>query len=143
MPEEWKSQSLLSELLSSMPAEEDTSALDIQGALLTNGMQLKCVNKRFHKKGGLPEFFLLKEEECRLFVAIKLTNRECVSWCHFVAWDGKVIHDIPNSCNVDLESNRAKKGNKDVFKKLFPEEEFPLADVGTVFELQGCSPSKS
>ena len=77
----------------------------------------------------------MKEEACRLVLTVKLRNSKGNSWGHFVAWDRNIIHDHLRGCEVELESDRTKKGSKATFRKLFPEKNFPHADVSAVWEL--------
>ena len=108
------------------------SILDIKVALLNHGLDLKLVTTNYYKEGGLPEFLLIKEEAHRLVLAIKLHNSKDVSWGHFVARDGNIIHDNSHSCKMELKSNRTKRGSKATFRKLFPEKKIPRADVSAV-----------
>ena len=87
----------------------------------------------------MPEFFLMKEEACRLVLVIKLRNYNDVSWGYFVVCDGNIIHDNPHNCKVELKSDRTKIGRKATFRKLFPEKKFPRIDVSAVWELVRCS----
>ena len=108
------------------------SVSNIIGTLCNQGLDLELVTSNYCKKGGLPEYFFMKEEACRLVLAVKLCNSKGDSCGHFVAWDGNIIHDNPRSCKVELESDRTRKGSKATFRKLFPEKNFPHADVSAV-----------
>ena len=130
-----KSDLLRCQLLSNKPMERDTSISDIKGTLCNHGLDLKVVTPNYCKKGGSPEFFLMKEEACRLVLPIKLRNSNNDSWGHFVAWDGSIIHDNLHCCKVEFKSNRTRRGIKATFRKLFPEKKFPHADVSAVWEL--------
>ena len=104
---ESKSESLLRHLLSNKPTK----------TLCDHGLDLKLVTPNYCKGGDL-----MREEACRLVLAIKLHNSKDVSWGHFVAWDGNIIHDNPHSCKVELKSDRTKRGIKATFRKLFPQK---------------------
>ena len=132
-----------------IPLEGETSIKDVREALATHGMKLVLDNKRFlnHKgarsKGG-PALNLMQETHCCLVITIKIIDLdEKYTWNHFVAWDGKVIYDSPHNCKVNLKSDRTKKGNKAVFKKLFSEKEFSSRDICAIYKLQRCPPSNS
>ena len=132
---EMKSDSLHCQLVSNKPAEGDMSVSNIIGTLCNQGLDLEQVTPNYCKKGGLPEYFLMKEEACRLVLAVKLRNSNNDSWGHFVGWDGHIIHDNPRSCKMELESDRTKKRSKATFRKLFPKKKFPHADMSAVWKL--------
>ena len=75
-----KSKSLRCHLLSNKPTEIDMSVSDTRGILCNNGLDHKLVTPTHYKGGGLLEFFLMKEEVCRLVLTIKLHNFEDLSW---------------------------------------------------------------
>ena len=86
------------DILISMLAAGDTLPKDIQGALTRQGL----IREAYMQKGGAP-FYLFQEHKCKLVIKIKLTNHEGQDMVHFVAWDGKVIHDQPYSLKVKVE----------------------------------------
>ena len=95
-------------------------------ALSLFGMTLERVSERFNKEGGYP-FHILKEHYCRLIINIKLTNHSKQTMSHFVAWDGKVIHDRPHESRVNNTSDRADfQGSKLVFGKLYNNKKVPV-----------------
>ena len=132
---EMKSDSLHCQLISNKPVEGDMSVSNIIGTLRNQGLDLEQVTPNYCQKGRSPEYFLMKEEACRLVLTVKLRSSNNDSWGHFMGWDGHIIHDNPHSCKVELESDRTKKGSKATFRKLFPEKKFPHADVSAVWQL--------
>ena len=132
---ERKSDSLHSQLLLKKPTEGEMSVLNIIGTLCNQGLDLELVTSNYFKEGGSPEYFLMNEEACRLVLAVKLRNSKGDSWGHFVGWDGNIIHDNLRSYKVELESDHTKKGRKATFRKLFPEKNFPHADMSAVWKL--------
>jgi len=120
---------------SAMPAEGDTSIMCANHALSLFGMTLERVSERFHRTGG-PAFHLMQEHECRLIINIKLTNHSKQTMSHFVAWDGKVIHDRPHESRVNNTSDRADfQGSKSVFRKLYNKKKFLSWQITNVYEL--------
>ena len=130
-----KSDLLRCHLLLNKQTERDMSIPDIKGTLRDHDLDLKVVTPNYCKRRGSQEFFLMKEEACRLELAIKLRNSKDESWGHFVAWDGDIIHDNPHSYKVEFKSDRTRRGSKATFRKLFPKKKFPHADVSAVWEL--------
>ena len=62
---------------------------------LTHNLVPKPVSERYIQEGG-PAFLLLQEQNCQLIVDIKITNlNDNDVVYHSVAWDGKVIANIP------------------------------------------------
>ena len=92
-------------IASSMPEEEDTYIKNISNALADNGLILERVGAKYTRKGGA-SFHLLKENDCRIIVNIKLKNMEGITMSHFAAWDGNVIYDKPFTSKVDKSSDR-------------------------------------
>ena len=134
--DELNSELLRRDLLSNKPTKRDMSISDIKGTLRNQDLDLKLVTPNYCKKGGSLEFFLMKEDACRLVLAIKLRNSNDDSWGHFIAWDRNIIHhDNPHSYKVELKSDRTRKGSKATFRKLFPKKKFPHADVSAVWKL--------
>ena len=84
---EMKIDSLHCQLLSNKPTEGDMSVSNIIGTLRNHDLNLQRVTLNYVKEGGLPEYLLMKEEACRLVLAVKLRNSKGDSWVHFVAWD--------------------------------------------------------
>ena len=123
--------------LSNLPKKyERPRVKDMGKPLATHGMSLEPVSRTYSKKGGTA-FHLMQETDCYLIINIKLTDHEGDSWRHFVAWDGKVIHDYPLNSKVNHTSDRAtKEGSEAVFDKLFPNEEYAEWEVCSVFELR-------
>ena len=132
---EMKSDLLHCQLLSNKPTEGNMSVSNIKGTLRNQGLDLELFTSNNVKKGGSPEYFLMKEEACRLVLAVKIRNSKGDSWGHFVAWDGNIIHNNLRNYKVELESDRTRKRSKATFRKLFPEKNFPHADVSAVWEL--------
>jgi hypothetical protein len=121
-------------MTSAMPKEGDTSVKDISGALAMHGMQLDPVSGEYIKKGGAP-IHLFKEHECKLILKIQLTNQKDEVCHHFVAWDGKTIHDDPQSSIVNKKSDRKDKESSDmVFHKHF--KDFKKWQITNVYRLK-------
>ncbi len=127
--------SVLSALTSAMPDEGDTSIKDVSGVLASHNMQLVSVSGEYIKKGGAP-FNLFKEHKCSHILKIKLTDSEGDDINHFVAWDGKTIHDDPYSRIVNETADRRDKtSSTKVFDKLFGDLRWQITNV---FCLVGC-----
>jgi hypothetical protein len=120
-------------MVDSMPAVGDTAIADILDALTSHGLELVPVGVNYHKTGGA-HFHLMNERECSLVVNIKLTNPEGWPISHFVAWDGKVIHDLPKNSWVNNSSDRSEVGSRKVFDKLF-KKDFLSWQITKVYQL--------
>ena len=53
---------------------------DIKCTLCNQGLDLQLITSNYCKKGGSPKYFLMKEEACRLVLAIRLHNSNNDSW---------------------------------------------------------------
>ena len=112
--------------------EEDTSVLEIAPALEDLGVQLNCVSGRYLGNKEAP-LLILKERNCKLILRLRL-RIPGYEWNHFVAWDGRVIHDSPASAIVNYTTDRASvKSARRVFGKTFYEWGWKITSV---FELQ-------
>ena len=127
-------QRLKADVLACMPAEGNTSIGQIEGALVRNRIWVERVTKAYLKKGGAP-FYLFQRGKCQLIVMIKLTNHAGETVRHFVAWDGRVIHDHPYSCEIALADRLNPESSKLAFGKLFPRRQFAEVQVVGVFEV--------
>ena len=125
---------LVADVVAPMPAEGDTSIKDISGPLAKHRIRLQRVSGAYLCKGGAP-FHLFNRQECKLIVAVRLVNREGRAWTHFVAWDGRTIHDRPYSVEVAFRDCRNPKSSKVAFGKLFPRPEFARWQITGVFEV--------
>ena len=122
-------------ITSSMPSAGDTSIMCVNHALSPFGMALERVSDRFNREGGYP-FHLMQEHDCRLIINIKLTNHNKQNMSHFVAWDGRVIHDRPHESRVNSTSDRADfVGSKMVFGKLYNKKLFKSWQITNIYEL--------
>ena len=128
-------------MVDSMPAVGDTAIADILDALTSHGLELVPVGGKYHKTGGA-HFHLMNERECSLVVNIKLTNPEGWPMSHVVAWDGKVIHDLPKNSWVNKSSDRSEVGSRMVFEKLFPKKNFLPWQITKVYQLVKTDSSK-
>ena len=120
---------------SSMPPVGDTPIISANIALKAHGMILELVSNEYHKKGGAA-FHLVQECQCRLIVNIKLTNNKKQIISHFVAWDGKTIHDRPYMSVVNNTYDRAhKEGSNNVFGKLYKKSVFHSWQITSIYRL--------
>ena len=135
LPPTMNKELVCSAIASSMPAEGDTSILNISNALAAHGLLLERVSEKYIRKGGAP-FHLLQEHDCRLVINIKLTNIEGRTISHFVAWDGKVIYDRPFTSMVNKTKDRTyPEISKMAFAKLYPKSEFTSWQITSVYQL--------
>ena len=135
LPPTMNKELVCSAIASSMPAEGDTSILNISNALAAHGLLLERVSEKYIRKGGAP-FHLLQEHDCRLVINIKLTNIEGRTISHFVAWDGKVIYDRPFTSMVNETKDRTyPEMSKMAFAKLYPKSEFTSWQITSVYQL--------
>jgi hypothetical protein len=129
--------SVLASLLSAMPDEGDMKSSQASNALAGHGMWLERVGKNYNKKGGY-HYHLLQEYKCNLIIHIKLTNTRKQNMFHCVSWDGKTIHDQPQSIKVnDTYDRRNPHLAKNVFNKLYPKDQFLSWQITNVFQLCG------
>ena len=122
LPTKTNSESVKKAITTRMPREGDTSIENVSGVLKDHGMRLYQTTAKYKKKGGLA-YNLLQEQDCKLVLKIKLIDAEKQVANHFVAWDGKIIHDHPYSSKVNRSSDRRNSdGSNKVFDKLFKNE---------------------
>ena len=126
---------VLSSLLSAMPNEGDMKTSQAMKALAKHGMRLERVGKKYNKKGGYP-YHLLKEDDCKLIIHIKLTNTKKQQMNHCIAWDGAMLHDQPHSIRVNNAYDRKPRFANKVFEKLYPKDKFLSFQITNVFQLQ-------
>ena len=118
-----------------MLAEGDTSILIIEYALTTHGLLLKPVSDQYIQTGGAP-FHLLKEHDCKLIINTKLTNLEDKPMSHFVAWEGKIITNHPQSIIVNNTSDHRNPEMSNLFfKKIYPKTKFLSWHITSVYQL--------
>ena len=129
---------VLESLLAGMPEVGDMEISHAEKALAQHHMYLERVTHEYNKKGGHP-YHLFKEHECKLIVLVKLTNTKKQSMNHCIAWDGITVHDHPFSVKVNNTYDRRKHLAKNVFKKLYPKNEFHSWQITNVFRLH-CLP---
>ena len=128
---------IIASLLSAMPGEGDMKTSEAEKALAPYGMWLERVGNNYNKKGGYP-YHLLQEYNCNLIIHIKLTNTRKQNMFHCVSWDGKTIHDLPQSIKVNDTYDRRKPHlAKNVFNKLYPKDKFLSWQITNVFQLCG------
>ena len=126
---------LIAALASSMPSEGDTKVEKMGYALAGSDLGLKQVNSKFLRKGGAP-YHLFKENDCRIIIRLRLTDRMGRIIWHFVAWDGDVIFDYPYSNKINMRRDRASpEASNLAFGRLYPETEFENWQVTRVYEL--------
>ena len=126
---------LIAALASSMPSEGDTKVEKMGYALAGSDLGLKQVNSKFLRKGGAP-YHLFKENDCRIIIRLRLTDRMDRNIWHFVAWDGDVIFDYPYSNKINMRRDRASpEASNLAFGRLYPETEFENWQVTRVYEL--------
>ena len=125
---------VLVSLLSGMPEIGDMEISHADKALAQHHMYLERVTHEYNKRGGHP-YHLFKEHECKLIVLVKLTNtkKQCMNHC--IAWDGITVHDHPFSIKVNNTYDRRKHLAKNVFKKLYPKNQFHSWQITNVFRL--------
>ena len=83
-----------------MPAEGDMSIFHIANALSKHGLSLERVSGKYNQKSRA-SYHLLKEKDCKLIANTRLIDLKGNILSHFVAWNGKVIIDHPNSSKVN------------------------------------------
>ena len=124
------------DLLTAMPAEDDTSVADLTNALSAHGLSLVPVSGEYRKKGGV-EFNLLQERgPCKLVINLRLTDLDGDAMSHFVAFDGECIHDRPYLSKVNNTYDRTNpEKSKLAFAKLFKTTEFASWQITSVYRL--------
>jgi len=106
-------------IIALMPPTGDTQMLVARNALSQFGLGLESATSAYQKKGGIA-YHLLQERQCQLILHIKLTTKSNREASHFVAWDGKMIHDHPKSSLVsDINDRKTKERSREVFSKLY------------------------
>ena len=99
------------------------------------GVKVEHVSGRYLREGGAL-YHLFKETTCKIIFCLDLEDTKGRLCKHVVAFDGRVVHDIPLSAQVNLTWDRAlTESSNNVFKKLFPESEFRRWNIVNVFEL--------
>jgi hypothetical protein len=134
MPDGLDGITVRTDVASSMPKEGDTPISSASKALMPHGIYLHPISKKYHQLGG-PEFNLLQEKDCRLIINVKLTNVKKQHMYHFVAWDGKVVHDDPQSVSVEALDRATSKTCRAVFDKLYKKDEFHSWQICSVYEM--------
>jgi hypothetical protein len=133
LPDEEKERANLA-ITSQMPEEGDTLVSTVNAAL--GNWKLTPVSREYIKQGG-PAFHLLQERSCRLVVKIVMTNPKGKTIDHFVAWDGKVIHNRPFVCRVNKTYDRNNPiKSKLAFRRLFPDSAFTSLHITTIYKLE-------
>ena len=119
-------------ILPLLSTEEDTAMSRVAPVLESFGVKVQCVSRRYLGKKEAP-LLILKERNCKLILRLRL-RIPGYEWNHFVAWDGRVIHDSPASAIVNYTTDRASvKSARRVFGKTFYEWGWKITSV---FELQ-------
>ena len=135
LPSDEKKKGVCFAVASAMPPGGDTPIMSVNIALKAHDLILELVSNQYHKKGGAA-FHLLQECQCKLIVNIKLTNNKKQIMSHFVAWDGKTVHDRPYMSVVNNEYDRAhQEGSKKVFGKLYKKSEFHSWQITSIYRL--------
>ena len=134
LPAETKEQ-VHATMVTAMPAEGDTSVVDLANALAAHGLSLVPVSGEYIKKGGAP-FHLLQERQCKLVINLRLTDLDGDPMSHFVAFDGECIHDRPYISKVNNTYDRTNpEKSKLAFAKLFKKTEFQSWQITSVYRL--------
>jgi hypothetical protein len=107
-------------IIALMPPTGDTQMLVARTALSQFGLGIESATSAYdNKKGGIAHQ-LLQERQCKLILRIKLITKSNRETSHFVAWDGKMIHDRPMSSVVsDINDRKTKERSREVFSKLY------------------------
>ena len=125
-------------IIALMPPTGDTQMLVARKALSHFGLGLESATSAYdNKKGGIA-YQLLQERQCQLILRIKLTTKSKRETSHFVAWDGKMIHDQPTSSMVsDINDRKTVKRSREVFSKLYRKfEDWQITRVYRIVEEQ-------
>ena len=131
MPEEMR-EATRERIVPLLSEEEDTSVSEIAPALREFGVRINCVSGRYLGNKEAP-LLILKERDCKLILGLHL-RISGYEWDHFVAWDGKFIHDSPASSAVNNTTDRASvEAARRVFEETFYEWGWGITGV---FELQ-------
>ena len=131
MPEEMR-EATRERIVPLLSEEEDTSVSEVAPALGELGVEIDCVSGRYLGKKEAP-LLILKERECRLILRLHFRFLD-YEWNHFVAWDGRVIHDSPASSIVNDTTDRASvEAARIVFDRTFYEWKWEITGV---YELQ-------
>ena len=126
---------VLLDMVECMPAEGDTTIEQMSVPLGKHGVYLEPVTNKYNKNGGFP-LHLLQEKDCSLIVHMKLVNLKGEAMFHFVAWNGKLIIDHPQSSKVNDTTDREnKKNSKLAFGKLYPETKFLSWQITGVYQV--------
>jgi hypothetical protein len=127
-------ESVHNNITSMMAPQGDTSVATVNTVLTSHGMVLERDNCPYICDGGAP-YNLLQLKECRLVVKLKLKDHADREIDHFVAWDGKVIHDHPCSVRVNDSSDRKKVNCKKIFWKLLLKTDFKKWQITNIYRL--------
>ena len=96
----------------------------IANAISNHGISLERVIGKYNQKEGAP-CHLLKEKDYKLIINIRLTDLKGNVLSHFLAWNGKVIIDHPNSSKENDTTDRTNsEKSRLAFTKLFPRHPF-------------------
>lgn len=127
-----------SSFLAIMPEEGDTSISTANATLARHNMVIRRASERYNC-GGSIAFHLLQEYSCSLIIHLRLydLNDASLFASHFVAWDGKEVHDFPKSVRVNNSTDRTEARCNDVFERLYHKKKFSRWHITSVYELVG------
>lgn len=124
------------------PKHGDTSVDAAGSALRNHGWNLVQVSKEFFNGPRHHNLLQVKAESKRMLLiglhlfAHSSRSVQCTNHAsHFVAWDGSIIHDRPDSIRVNNSSDRTLRHSKEVFERLYPKSQFSRWKIVSVFEL--------
>jgi hypothetical protein len=124
--DEEKQESFIKAAIKAKPKDRDTSPGDLFQVLATHGLSLQRASKDYFLPGSPRCQHLLKEVDCALVVHLLLDRKHS----HFVAWDGKTIHDDPYSLEISRMDRTTSKASEAVFSKLYQDcEEWDITAV--------------
>lgn len=127
-----------SSFLASMPEEGDTSISTANAILARHNFVIKRASERYNR-GGSIAFHLLQRYSCSLIIHLRLydLNDPTLFASHFVAWDGKEVHDFPKSVRVNNSTDRSTEARcNDVFERLYHKKKFSRWHITSVYELR-------
>jgi hypothetical protein len=128
-------QIVISSFCKMMPTVGDTPIKIANEILEEHGMVLQRATPKY--QNGCKAFNLLKMQECRLIIGIRLYDLKKPTWYapHCVAWDGKIIHDRPKCVRVNNTSDRTEDNSKAVFERLFHKKQYSRWEIVDIYEL--------
>ena len=129
--------SIKESLQASMLSQGDSSIERANVCLQNHNLVLRRVTKRYNL-GGSMVFHLFQEQSCSLIIHLKLVDKKdkTLVALHFVAWDGRIIHEHPKSARVNLSTDRTREHCKDVFHRLYHKSHYSSWQITNVYSLE-------